>query len=257
MLYFFRVGLLTGVLFMALACQTRTPEARSTPNDPSNAPESVDGIPKGATTVCIWDRAVLRSEPSYEKGKWLASIALGEKVTWLGDTQTDSSSGKKLEFHKVRLSDGKEGWALAYVLVRDAVPAAVIQKTYIYQRPDILTVTDQAFEPMDLLAVSKIEGDWLEVIGNQRKKSGWIKKDGVSFREEDVAVAALAYKAFREEDEAVKRQKLLAIIENPALSNSIFMAGLRATLNPVPSPQEMMSPIEELPPGDTSQDYRQ
>ncbi len=257
MRHFFRAGLLAGILLGVLACQTRTPEAGSKVRDLSSAPETVDGIPKGATTVCIWDRAVLRSEPSYQEGKWLASIALGEKVTWLGETQTDSSGAKKLEFHKVRLSDGKEGWALAYVLVRDAVPAAVIQKTYIYQRPDILTVTDQAFEPMDLLAVSKIEGDWLEVIGNQRKKSGWIKKDGVSFREEDVAVAALAYKAFREEDEAVKRQKLLAIVENPALANSVFMAGLRAMLNPIPAPEEFLSPIEELPPGDTSQDYRQ
>ena len=67
------------------------------------------------------------------------------------------------------------------------------------------------------------------------EKSGWIQNNGVSFQEADVAVAILATKAFREADPDKRRQLLTGIAENPALSNSVFMAGLRAMLSPTPS----------------------
>ncbi len=190
-------------------------------------------IEPGCDAVCIWDQTVVRSEPSREKGRWLAALSLGETVVWLGESAVDSSD-QNLEYHKIQLSDGKVGWALAYSLVRGAKSGAITQRAYIHQRPDLLTVTDAIFEPMDMVAISRIEGDWYEAIGNQRKKSGWIHKGGVSFAQADVAAAILATKAFRESNPEKRQQMLSIIVENPALSNSVFLAGIRAMLSPSP-----------------------
>lgn len=35
---------------------------------------------KGNSAVCIWDGIAMRENPS-EKGKWISSISLGEKLT--------------------------------------------------------------------------------------------------------------------------------------------------------------------------------
>ncbi len=238
---------ISGILFVLLVysfgCRNDTKMSNENQSHQSKSTQVTNGIPQGATTICIWDRAVLRGVPSRENGKFLSAIALGEKVTWLGESRIDSTD-KNLEFLKVRLSDGKEGWVLAYVLVRNAVPGAIIQKTFVYRRPDLLTVTDKYLEPMDMVAITKIEDDWLEIVGNQRKRSGWIKNTGVSMRTEDVAVAILATKAFREKDAEKKKLMLEAIVENPELSSSIFMAGLRATMNPLPSTEEMLEGME-------------
>jgi hypothetical protein len=224
------------VFLLFSGCRNQSSQGRAAKDSAASA-FGVGAIEAGSETVCIWDNAALRSIPAREKGKWLASISLGETVVYLGESQVDSSD-QQLEFHKVRLSDGKEGWTLAYVLVRGAKAGAITQRSYVYSRPDLLTVTDKVFEPMDMVAISKVDGNWLEVVGNQRKKSGWIQNTGVSTMEADVALAILAIKSLREKDEVRRRQMLRAIVENPALQNSVFMAGLRAMINPTPSLEE-------------------
>ena len=248
--------LLTAVIIgfsLLAACKQNSGDASHDRDVQKGAEIKLPGdIKPGVETICIWDQAVLRSIPSREKGKFLASISLGETVIWLGESTIDSTD-QNLEYHKIRLSDGKEGWTLAYSLVRGARAAAITQKSYVHQRPDMLTVTDKIFEPMDMIAISKIDSDWLEVVGNQRKKSGWIQNNGVSFQEADVAVAILATKALREADPDKRRQLLTGIAENPALSNSVFMAGLRAMLSPTPSLEEELEGLE--PPIDSGEQY--
>lgn len=205
---------------------------------------------EGVVTVCIWDRGVLRTKPSLEHGKWISSMALGEKVTWLNESYVDSTDNNR-EFLKIRLSDGKEGWTVAYVLVRDAKPAAITQKTFLHRRPDILTITEKYFDPMELLAITKTDGDWLEVVGNQRKKTGWIKNEGITLKDADVAVANMVWKAFSTEDPEKRRAILEAIIENPDLANSVFLNPIRHMLSPNPSAEETLegtrAPIEPAP----------
>ncbi len=231
-------------LMIVVSCKSR-PAAESVVASATGQEDfsELGKIEPGCNAVCIWDQTVVRSEPSRERGKWLAALSLGETVVWLGESAVDSSD-QNLEYHKIRLSDGKVGWALAYSLVRGAKSGAITQRTYIHQRPDLLTVTDAMFEPMDMVAISRIDGDWYEAVGNQRKKSGWIRKDGVSFLQADVAVAILATKAFRETNPEKRQQMLSVIVENPALSNSVFLAGIRAMLNPSPMMEEVPGEYE-------------
>ena len=242
------------ILFLAMVigfsnCQNDNFNGAQNQPAKTDVNSGIDNI-DGAATVCIWDRAVLRTEPSMENGKWISSIALGEKVTWLNESYVDSADNNR-EFLKVRLSDGKEGWTIAYVLVRNAKPAAITQKVYVYRRPDILTITDKAIDPMEMVAITKSEGEWLEVVGKERKKSGWNKNEGISLKDADVAVAILASKALAEDDEKKKLAKLQAIIENPDLANSVFLNAIRQLLMPNPSLEEEMegvnAPIETPP----------
>jgi hypothetical protein len=186
--------------------------------------EGKEGIP----SVCIWDKATVRSEPS-QKGKWISSIALGEKILCLGEDKIDSSD-KNRKYYKVRLSDGKEGWVSEYSLSIDAKPSVAMLKTPIYLRPDLVTVTDKEFTLMEFIAVSKPENEWCEAKGSEGKKKGWIKSSSVSFKDEDITVALLAGKALAETDKDRKRQKIESIVNNPAFSGSIFINSLNSFL---------------------------
>ena len=58
---------------------------------------------KRIDTISIWDGVALRAEPR-RTGKWLASISLGERVFWLGESQIDSTNDQ-YEYLKVELSE--------------------------------------------------------------------------------------------------------------------------------------------------------
>ncbi|MGH1366660.1 MAG: hypothetical protein ACRBF0_24080 [Calditrichia bacterium] len=230
---------LSTLLFLALlfaGCQQQSAENKSeaAPEEVVEeiASEEVDG-------VCIWDGTSLRAIPS-QKGRYISGISLGEKVTWMGLTKTDSSKSRKVDYLKVRLSDGTEGWASSSGIVREAHAGAIVHKIYVYRRPDLLTVTDTYFDPMEMVAISKNQEGWLEVVGPQRKKRGWIRDDGgVSIDKADVAVAILASKAFQLSGERERNTKLKSIIENPQFENSVFISALRNMLSPEPTFEEM------------------
>ncbi|MDH5804380.1 MAG: SH3 domain-containing protein [Gemmatimonadota bacterium] len=212
--------LLAGIL----ACQ---------PNDSADTQETSEPESQVVATpaVNIWEGAGFREEPKSD-GRWLSSLALGERVTFLGETATDSADDDR-EFYRLRLSDGREGWTVAYVVVLEAEPAAISEATSIYRRPDLLTVTENQFEPLDVIAVTGREGDWLEVVGNRRQKSGWIKSSSVSDDQVDIAVATLATNAFAEDDMADRQTKLEAILENSAFSTSLFIANVRDAISDI------------------------
>jgi hypothetical protein len=184
---------------------------------------------KEIPSVCIWDDASVRAEPSVEAKK-LSALALGEKVTWLGEEESDQADTKR-KYLKIRLSDGTEGWASEIAVTKNAKPSIIVKKTPIYLRPDLLTLTNSELEPMDMVAVLKKENDWLEVIGEKREHNGWIQSDIVSFKEEDIAAALLARKALAEGDDKEKRAKIKSLLKNPAFAYSIFSSELKRKLH--------------------------
>ncbi len=225
-----RFFVMLAALGLFLACGNKTEEQ-----------EAVVAPVQETQAICMWDEASLRASPS-QQGKWLSAISLGEKVAYLGETALDSSDDNK-EYSKVRLSDGKDGWINSYLIIPNAKAAALVQKTSIYKRPDVLTGTNVEFGPMNMVAVKSEKDDWIEVVGSQKKKSGWVKNNVVSYKDEDVAVAILAAKALAEKDPARQKQKLEAVLNNPAFAGSVFISELQNMLSPG-------SPVQELP--DTS-----
>ncbi|MBN2519632.1 MAG: SH3 domain-containing protein [Bacteroidales bacterium] len=184
--------------------------------------------------VCIWDGASLRQGPS-SNTKWLSSVSLGEKVTLLGETQTDSVDN--IEFVKVQLSDGKEGWVSSNLIIPEGKVAAIVEKSVIYKRPDLLTSTEKSFDAMEMVVITSESDDptgvgWLEVTGNQKKKSGWIKKSAITDSSLDVSVAILATKALEITDHEKRMEEINKIINNADLRGSIFIETLKKKIDP-------------------------
>jgi hypothetical protein len=179
--------------------------------------------------VCIWDRASLKEAPE-EKGKWLESLSLGEKCEYLDETKEDNSGTKQVQYYKVRLLGGKEGWVQSTLIALNSKPAALSQDAEVYSRPDLLTKTDKAFSKMDIVAVKGSQGDFLEVTGKRTEgkwiETGWIKANNVTYSDVDIAVAKFGSKALRMEDEVKKQEAIKQIISNSDFSNSIFINDL-------------------------------
>lgn len=197
-------------------------------NTPSDSTATVSSVVQESPAVCVFEGISLRSEPS-QKGKWLSGISMGEKLTALPETVTDSAA--KMEYRKVRLSDGAEGWASAAFIIPNAKPAAIVANSFFYKRPDLSTVTDKAFEPLDFVAVTTEQGDWLEVSGKRRSmnyiEKGWIHKSGISYDEKDIAVASMVGKALNQQDMGKRYEALNAILNNPAVSASPLISFVR------------------------------
>ena len=180
--------------------------------------------------VCIWNKASLRNGPT-SASKWLSSMNLGERVTYMGVSEIDSTDKKKeRQYHKIRLSDGKEGWASEYVIAIDARSAVVTAEVTMHKRPDLVTFTDKKFQPMEFVAVLQSENEWLEVTGAEKKKSGWIKDGYVSYKDEDIALALLANQALQQDDTEAQKVRISELVKNPAFSNSVFIPELNKIL---------------------------
>jgi hypothetical protein len=213
------------ILFVAISssCQ-KTQEDQTAQQVPQPVVEEVKEIP----SVCIWDGASVRADASM-KAKWVSAMALGEKVIWLGEEKIDSTD-KNRRFLKLRLSDGTEGWSSEYVIATDAKPSVIYKEAPIYRRPDLLTVTEAVFEPMEIVAVTGTDDDWIEVVGKENIKKGWIQSKLVSTKDMDVAVSLLASKALGEKNKDKKKEKLQSIIGNTAFAGSIFIEDLELKL---------------------------
>ncbi len=179
--------------------------------------------------ICIWDGASIRQEASSDS-KWLSSISFGEKVTLLGESKIDTE--QYIQYSKIKLSDGKEGWVSANLIIPNGKLAAITEKTVIYKRPDLLTGTDKSFNTLDVIVVTSESNDWLEVFGNQKIKSGWIKKGSVTDSSLDVSVALLASIALAEKDPGKKNKKLKDITTNPDFQGSVFIDDVNDKIDP-------------------------
>ncbi|PWJ40152.1 SH3 domain-containing protein [Sediminitomix flava] len=167
-----------------ISCGVQKEEKAQTENQVTEAP-----------AVCIWDGISLREGASADS-KWLGSISLGESVTYLGLEEVDTLSKKKRSYYKVRLSDGKEGWSSIYGIALNAKPGVLVEESIIHKRPDALTASTKSFNLGEFIAVKDIKTGWVEVVGAEGKKSGWIKNQGIKEESEEVAAAILINKKF-------------------------------------------------------------
>jgi len=185
---------------------------------------------KEPSAICMWEGTALRDAPS-KKAKWLSSISLGEKVIMLADSAIDSADNNRVFYH-IRLSDGNNGWAQALLLVPNAKLAVITEKAGIHKRPDLLTAKKTSFQPMEMIAIVKEKNDWIEVIGNKRKKKGWIKNSCITLNEVDVTVAILTNKALADKDVKKQQNQINEIVNNPEFKSSQFLPLLRKHLDP-------------------------
>lgn len=183
--------------------------------------------------ICIWDKASLKETPE-EKGKWITSINLGEKVVSLDESQIDEASAKKREYLKIKLIDGKEGWVQKDFFVKNAKAAVLTAETDLYARPDLLAKSNKTFKRMDVVAVSEESDDWIKIKGKRKDGTwideGYVKAKNVSYADQDVAFAVFCKKALAISDTNKQIDELTKLVNNSDLAGSQFAADIRAML---------------------------
>jgi len=182
--------------------------------------------------VCVWDNISLKEAPT-ESSKWVSSISIGEKVTYLEETKDDTAGKKSITYYKIKLKDNKTGWVLSDFVIIGSKPAVVSKDIELYSRPDLLTKTGKMYKAMDIIAVKSEQNDFIEISGKRQDgkwvETGWIKNNGVSYADVDIAVAKYARKAMDIKDVQKRKDAIKEIVKNPDYSGSIFISTLQTS----------------------------
>jgi hypothetical protein len=192
--------------------------------------------PAAATTesqeivgVSVWDRISTRDQPVRNTPS-TTLLSLGERFIYL-DTFAIDTSYNNTKFLKVRLSDSTIVWAYDFASVLDAKPAVVRNEVPLYLRPDLLTISADKLNAMDIIAVVEEWDNWIKVVNEKKEHTGWIKKEFITYDSIDLAFALLAKRYQEEEDPEQRIENLEGLLENNPYPQTIFVPEIRNRLD--------------------------
>jgi hypothetical protein len=176
--------------------------------------------------ICIWKEISVKESPN-EKGKYLTSVFLGEKLTVLADTASERLNNRIYSYQKVKLADGSQGWIRSEFIAINATPAAFLKDATIYKRPDLMTSSKKSFNAMDFVAIKNLTQDgWAEVIGKRAGdtwfSSGWVKEENLTKDSKDITFSVLFTKAMDIRDTDLRTAEVKSILNTPELAGSLF-----------------------------------
>lgn len=156
----------------------------------------------GIKGICIYHDCPLREKPQNES-EFLTTLYLGDEIRFLGEVKTDVNN----EYYKVELYDGTLGWLEKKAVLFNARQAAVVTRSSLYQQINKLEIKELILNPAEFVAIIGEEGEWVKVLGANRTKSGWMKREYLSLEDEDVFIATLAYSDLLDENgEIIEKQ---------------------------------------------------
>jgi len=179
--------------------------------------------------VSVWDRISSRNEPVRSSPR-TTLLSLGERFIYL-DTFAIDSTNDNTKFLKVQLSDSSIVWVYDFASVLDAKPAVLQNEVPFYLRPDLLTITDDKLNAMDIIAVVEEWDNWIKVVNEKKENTGWIKKEFVTYDSIDLAFALLAKRYLEEEDPEQRIENLEELLGNNPYPQTIFVPELRKRLD--------------------------
>jgi len=207
------------LLMQITACTHRTTEAST--SEITETPEIIG--------VSVWDRISSRSQPLRSSPR-TTLLSLGESFVFL-DTFAIDSAENNTKFLKARLSDSTVVWVYDFASVLDAIPAVVVDEIPLYMRPDLLTISAEKMNPMEIIAVVEEWDDWIKVVGEKKEKTGWIKKESISYTTIDLAFALLCKRTLEEQDPEGRIEKLEDLLEHNPYPNTIFIEELSSRVD--------------------------
>lgn len=216
-----RITFYLGIIFLLkmMACTNSAPKI---PAQSSSENRQITG-------VSVWDRISTRSEPR-RKSASTTLLSLGESFLYL-DTFAIDSSYNNTKFLKARLSDSTVVWVYGFASVLDAEPAVITGEVPIYLRPDLLTITSSKMNAMEIVAVVEEWDNWIKVVSEKKEKTGWIKKEYVSYTTIDIAFGLLVRRSLEEEDPEQRIDNLEELLDNNPYPNTILIMELRNRLD--------------------------
>ncbi|WNJ16332.1 hypothetical protein [Pontibacter sp. G13] len=192
-----------------------------------------------STMVCVWPKVGLRDQPG-KSGNYLAGIHYGEQVQKLGEEAYLPS--EKRTYQKVKLADGNVGWVHEYLFVTNGIPVVILEPARLYQRPNSpSTATQLQFEAGDIVVMETMAGDWLSLVGPEKKKSGWIQGQGnVTDNSSDVEMATLMKHYLREKNPEKREIRVNMLLAEMERLNSplVFLYRNRTPRGPASNPPQ-------------------
>jgi hypothetical protein len=179
--------------------------------------------------VSVWDRISSRSEPRRSSER-ATLLSLGEQFMYLDSSAIDSANNNTRMLF-VQLSDSSKVWVYDFATVLEARPAAVISQVPLYLRPDLLTITEEELNAMEIVAVTEEWDDWIKVVNEKKERVGWIKKEKVSYEMVDLAFALLVKRQLEEGDPEKRIEKIEEMMDQNPYPNTIFLAEVQKRLD--------------------------
>lgn len=218
------IAIVSLTFFFTSCKETGSSETKDVKVAGNDTKQDVKDEIKEAKAICLYDNLSIRDKPS-QKGKWLASMSLGETITFTGEEVVDSISKRK--YCKIKLTDGKEGWTRTDLIAVNGKVGTLKDEAVVYKRPDLLTKTDKKYSPMDIIAIIVTDGEWLQVKGKRATgkyiEEGWIKSSNISNSSVDIATAKFAGMAINKPSMTEKIKALQEVTNNSDLSTSSFI----------------------------------
>jgi hypothetical protein len=221
------------LLIVATGCKEKKKDTTSVVSNTTttDAATTKDDTPKNASEqgiVCVYEKHYIKDKPSKD-GKSFTSISRGETIQDLGESVTDDSDKKPVIYYKIRLSDGKEGWAAASGIRVNATAAVFTVAASVYSRPDPLTITDIKKQPMNFVAITERNDDWAKVSWTEgyTPKEGWVKSNALTTSKEEVATAILITRKLDAKDNIPVIDKMKSLIADAPYPGSIFIEELK------------------------------
>lgn len=176
--------------------------------------------------LCMWKEVTIRDTPS-EKGKFITTVYRGERFTVTGDSAIENVNDKVRQYHRVKLSDGTEGWMRTDFLAIDGVPATFLELTNIFKRPDDVTQTLKTFDVLEFVAIKSMsESGWCEVkgqpFGQEWFSTGWVKCESLSREKNDIRYSLVYTKAMENKDSLKRETELANLIKMEGFKESPF-----------------------------------
>ena len=186
------------IIFLSLAISITACNTTSNRSTSKKTPEAA---------VSLYNKSPLYDFKG-NKIKFAGYLNLGERFHSLGEKKKDTVSKRKKTYVKVLLSDSTEKWIDPILFVSPAKPAVVLQEADIFSRPDIVAKTSKMYEPINFVAIVEEKGEWISVVGFNRKRKGWIKKEAVSTDRNEVAVSAFVHLEIMDKNENIIVDKI-------------------------------------------------
>ncbi len=168
--------------------------------------------------ICAWPKAGVRDTPG-DRGQYIQSIYFGEQVR-LYSNDIRRADGKN--FIHVETTSGRVGWVDQYYFISGGGLVTLLEGKTIYEAPSPVTATTESYRPGELLILSDYQdGNWVELIGERKRLSGWVKGiDEVSFNAVDIEFAKLYQDALSKTSVTQRLRELEKIRRMPDLARS-------------------------------------
>jgi len=173
------------------------------------------------TGVSVWDRISTKHQP-VRNSPTATLLSLGETFLFLDSTAIDSSY-KNMKFLKAQLSDSSVVWVYDFASVLHAKTAVITGEVPLYRRPDLMTITEENLEAMEIVAVTEEWDDWVRVVNEKKEREGWIHQEFITYNTVDIAFSLLATRTLKEEEAEVRLTGLEDLLEKNPYPATIFL----------------------------------